>query len=218
MRTAETTGRNKDGGVAGLILAGGRGRRMGGLDKPFAPLAGRPLIAHVVARAAPQVARLAINASGEASRFAGLGLPLVGDPAGGGIEAFAGPLAGVLAGLDWMAARGGGIEWLAVFPADTPFLPVDFVERAFAALRREGAELACAASGGRAHPVVALWPLALRERLRRLVVEEGVRRADRLLETFRAARVPYAAEPIDPFFNVNTPDDLAAAERLLAKG
>lgn len=204
--------------VAGLILAGGRGRRMGGIDKPFAPLAGRPLIDHVIARAAGQTARLAINMSGEASRFAAYDLPLVPDLTDGDrIETFAGPLAGVLSGLDWMAEQGGGVEWMAVFPADTPFLPTDFVERALAAIRRDGAELACAESGGRAHPVVALWPLSLRDRLRRLVVDQGIRRADRLLEAFRTARVVYGTDPVDPFFNINTPDDLARAETVLER-
>lgn len=219
MSASGTVARDEEngGGVAGLILAGGRGRRMGGIDKPLAVLGERRLIDHVIARASAQVSRLAINASGDASRFAGLGLPLVADLTDEGrIEAFAGPLAGVLSGLDWMAAQGGGIDWLAVFPADTPFLPTDFVERALAAIRDEGAELACAASGGRVHPIVALWPLALSDRLRRLVVDQGVRRADRLLETFRTAIVPYATDPLDPFFNINTPDDLAEAERLLA--
>lgn len=205
-------------GVAGLILAGGRGRRMDGLDKPFARLAGRPLIDHVIARVGEQTTRLAINMSGDASRFAAHDLPLIPDLTDGGrIEAFAGPLAGVLSGLDWMAAQGGGIEWVATFPADTPFLPVDFVERALAAIRREGAELACAASAGRVHPVVALWPVALRERLRRLIVDENLRRADRLLESFRTAQVAYGIDPIDPFFNINTPDDLALAEEVLGR-
>lgn len=210
----------RDGGppptVAGLILAGGRGRRMGGPDKPLAGLGGRRLIDHVIARVAPQVAGLAVNVSGDASRFAGLGLPLVADVTEEGrIEAFAGPLAGVLSGLEWAATLGEGFAWMAVFPADTPFLPMDFVERAMAAVRDGEAELAMAESGGRIHPTVALWPLALRQRLRRLIVEDGVRRADRLLDTFCVARVVYAAEPVDPFVNVNTPEDLAAAERLL---
>lgn len=221
MTMSDAAREKRDGGppptVAGLILAGGRGRRMGGPDKPLAELGGRRLIDHVIARIAPQVAGLAINLSGDASRFAGLGLPLVADlTEEGRIEAFAGPLAGVLSGLEWAATQGGAIAWLAVFPADTPFLPRDFVERAMAAVRDEGADLAVAESGGRVHPTVALWPLALKDRLRRLIVEEGVRRADRLLDAFRAARVVYAAAPVDPFFNVNTPEDLETAERLIA--
>jgi molybdopterin-guanine dinucleotide biosynthesis protein A len=202
------------GGVAGLILAGGRSRRMGGADKPFIELAGRPLIAHVIARAAPQVSRLVIGAAGDAARFAPFGLPVVADAAEAGLESFAGPLAGLLAGLDWAAAQ-PGIGRLALFPADLPFLPEDFVSRAMAALGDGEADWACAASDGRRHPVVALWPVGAAGRLRRLVVAGGLRRADCLAGHFRVATIDYAADPLDPFFNVNTPGDLAAAERLL---
>ena len=204
-----------DRSVAGLILAGGRGRRMGGIDKPFAILGGRPLIAHVIARAGRQVGRLAISAAGDGGRFVGFDLPVVADPpCGGGLEAFAGPLAGVLAGLDWAAALPApGVGALAVFPTDTPFLPDDFVERGLAALDG-GADVAMASSGDRLHPAVAVWAAGLGDRLRRLVVEAGLRRADSIPEHFRVVRVDYPAMPSDPFFNVNTPDDLAAAEQL----
>lgn len=215
--TPRKAGDKKAAGVAGLILAGGRGRRMGGLDKPLVPLAGKPLIEHVAARAAPQVGPLAINASEGAARFAGLGLPIVADPTEGGcVEAFAGPLAGMLAGLDWAATLGGDIAWLAVFAADTPFLPRDFVGRALAALKGGGADLAMAESAGRVHPIVAVWPVALVDQLRCLVVDDGLRRADRLLDTFCVARVGYGTAPFDPFFNINTPEDLETAEQLLA--
>lgn len=198
--------------VAGLILAGGRGRRMGGIDKPLAPLGGRWLIEHVIGRAHRQVSRLIINASGDAARFGPLGLPALADP--DGLEAYSGPLAGILAGLDWAAALPApGVEALAAFPADTPFCPEDFVERGLAALR-DGAEVALAASGGRLHPTMAVWRVGLGGRLRRLLIEEGLRRADRVPDHFRAARVDYATQPFDPFFNINTPEDLAEAERL----
>jgi len=209
---ASGDGGGEGGRVAGLVLAGGRGRRMGGIDKPFAVLGGRRLIDCVLARAGPQVSRLAVSAAGDPARFAGLGLPVLSDPPG--LEAFAGPLAGVLAGLAWAAALPPpGVAGLAVFPADTPFLPADFVERGMAALGG-GAEVAVAASGGRLHPTVAVWRVDLEGRLRRLVTDRGLRRADRLVEHFRAAPVDYAVAPFDPFFNVNTPDDLAAAEKL----
>lgn len=199
-------------GTAGLILAGGRGRRMGGIDKPFASLGGRPMIAHVIARAARQVPRLAVSAAGDAARFGPFDLPVLADPAG--LETYSGPLAGILAGLDWAAALPApGAGALAVFPADTPFFPEDFVERGLAALR-QGAEVALAVSGGRLHPTVALWSAGLGGRLRRLLVEDGLRRADRVPEYFREARVEYAALPFDPFFNINTPEDLAEAGRL----
>ncbi len=206
-------GTSPEGGtVAGLILAGGRGRRMGGIDKPFARLGGRPLVEYVIERASRQVCRLVVSAAGDAARFDPFGLPVLADPAG--IEAYAGPLAGILAGLDWAAAASGGGA-LAVFPADTPFLPADFVERGLAALRG-GAEVALAASGGRLHPTVGVWGAGLGGRLRRLLVEDGLRRADRVPEHFRAARIEYPAQPFDPFFNINTPQDLAEAGRLLA--
>jgi molybdopterin-guanine dinucleotide biosynthesis protein A len=201
-----------DRAAAGLILAGGRGRRMGGIDKPFAPLGGRPLVGHVIERAGRQVSRLAVSAAGDAARFGSFGLPVLADPAG--LEAYAGPLAGVLAGLEWAAALPApGVAALAVFPADTPFFPEDFVERGLAALR-DGAEVAVAASGGRLHPTVAVWGAGLGGRLRRLLVEDGLRRADRIPEHFQAARIEYAAQPVDPFFNINTSEDLTEAERL----
>lgn len=178
---------------------------MGGIDKPFALLGGRPLIGHVIERAGRQVSRLAVSAAGDAARFGSFDLPVLADPAG--LEAYSGPLAGILAGLDWAAAA------LAVFPADTPFLPEDFVERGLAALR-DGAEVALAASGGRLHPTVAVWGAGLSGRLRRLLVEDGLRRADRVPEHFRTARVEFAVLPFDPFFNINTPEDLTEAERL----
>lgn len=199
--------------VVGLILAGGRARRMGGPDKPFVPLGGCPLIERVMVRVAPQVAGLAIVAGGDAGRFARLGLPVVPDPSL--IGAFAGPLAGVLAGLEWAATLPDGIEAVAVFPADTPFLPGDFVGRGMAALDK-GAEVAMAGSADRLHPTVAVWRAALAPRLRRLVVEEDLRRADRLPDHFLVVRLDYAARPRDPFFNINTPEDLAAAEALLS--
>lgn len=205
-----------DGDVAGLILAGGRGRRMGGIDKPFAPFGGRRLIEHVIERIRRQVSRVAVSGAGEAARFAGFGLPVLADPTGeGGLEPFAGPLAGILAGLDWAAALPApGVGALAVFPTDTPFLPGDFVERGLAVLDG-GAEVAMASSGGRPHPTVAVWAAGLGGRLRRLLVEAGLRRADRVPDHFRVAWIDYPVAPFDPFFNINTRQDLAAAEGLL---
>lgn len=214
MAQSKPARQGEDGGirVAGLILAGGRGRRMGGIDKPFAALGGRRLIEHVIGRAGPQVSPLAISTAGDAARFSGFDLPTLPDPPE--LAAFAGPLAGILAGLAWAAALPPpGVEALAVFPADTPFLPADFVRRGLAALGH-CADVAVATSGGRLHPTVAVWRVGLEGRLRRLMVDDGLRRADRLVEHFRAAPVDYALAPFDPFFNVNTPDDLAAAERI----
>ncbi|MGE0723072.1 MAG: molybdenum cofactor guanylyltransferase MobA [Alphaproteobacteria bacterium] len=198
--------------IAGVLLAGGLSRRMGGGDKSLRTLAGRPVLDHVVARARPQVAALALNANGDPARFASYGLPIVPDD----VPEFPGPLAGVLAGLDWAAGEAGATH-VASFATDAPFLPADLVARLAAAVDG-GADLACAASGGRAHPVFGLWPVALRQELRRAVVDEGIRKVDRFTARFRLVQVDFAVAPVDPFFNVNRPADLAAAEAWLAGG
>ena len=195
--------------VAGVVLAGGQSRRMGGGDKCLRPLAGRPLLAHVIERVRPQVGPLVLNANGDPGRFAAFGLPVIADAAGD----HAGPLAGVLTGLEWAAANAPDCAWVASFPADAPLLPPDLVARLLAAA--EAGDMACAASGGRAHPVVGLWPVRLAGALRRALVEEGVRKVDRWTGRYRLAQAEFAASPHDPFFNVNAPGDLAQAERLL---
>jgi molybdenum cofactor guanylyltransferase len=199
--------------IAGVILAGGLARRMGGGDKGARLLAGRPILAWVIERARPQVAALALNANGDAARFASFRLPVVADS----VEGFAGPLAGVLAGLDWAAEAVAGATHVASFATDAPFLPRDLVARLAAAVAA-GADLACAASDGRDHPVFGLWPLALREALRQAVRDEGVRKVDQWTGRYRLATVEFPIAPVDPFFNANHPDDLAAAEQLVAAG
>ncbi|MBV9219614.1 MAG: molybdenum cofactor guanylyltransferase MobA, partial [Methylobacteriaceae bacterium] len=144
--------------TCGVILAGGLARRMGGGDKCLLPIAGRPMLAHVVERLAPQCARLVLNANGDPGRFAAYGLPVVADDVSG----FAGPLAGILAGLDWAATEAPGLAWVVSVAADTPFVPVDLVARLHAGRKAEKADLACASSAGRTHPVNALWPIAVR--------------------------------------------------------
>jgi molybdopterin-guanine dinucleotide biosynthesis protein A len=196
--------------VAGILLAGGQSRRMGGGDKCLLPLAGRPLLAHILERIRPQLRALAINANGPPERFAAFGLPVVADSVAG----YPGPLAGILAGLDWAAAAAPGCAWLVSIPSDAPFLPQDLVPRLMQGVAGGAADLACAASGGRSHPVVGLWPLRLREALRLAVAGEGIRKVDRWTARYRLATVAFAAEPVDPFFNANEPGDLAAAERL----
>ena len=200
--------------VAGILLAGGQSRRMGGGDKCLRPLGGRPILARVVERVRPQVAALALNANGDAARFADFGLPVVPDS----VEGFAGPLAGILAGLDWAAANALGCPLVASFATDAPFLPTDLVECLVEALRAESADIACAASDGRSHPVFGLWPVRLREELRRALAEEGVRKVDAWTARFRLVEVEFPPRPVDPFFNANRPDDLAEAERLFAAG
>lgn len=199
--------------IAGVVLAGGLSRRMGGGDKSLKLLAGRPILAHIVERARPQVAALALNANGDAARFAAFGLPVVADS----VPDFAGPLAGVLAGLDWAAERVPGVTHVASFAGDAPFLPRDLVARLAAAVADGRHALACAASAGRAHPVFGLWPVALSDALRRAVAEEGIRKVDAWTARYDLVAVEFATVPIDPFFNANRPDDLAEAERLVTR-
>lgn len=203
--------------IAGVILAGGKSRRMGGGDKGLQPLQGKHLISHVILRARSQVDALAINANGAPGRYAEFGLPVVADSVAG----FAGPLAGVLAGLDWAAEAAPESAWLATFACDAPFFPHNLVTRLWAEAEEAGADLACARSRGRDHPVFALWPLAVREDLRRALLEDEIRKVDAFTARFRLATVefPDLASPwglVDPFFNANRPEDLAEAERFLS--
>lgn len=195
--------------VAGVLLAGGLSRRMGGGDKGLALLGGRSIVDRIIARLAPQVGPMMLNANGDPARFASTGLPVAADPIGG----FAGPLAGILAGLDWAAERVPSCPWIVTVATDVPFLPRDLVFRLRAAVGA-GADLACAASRGRAHPVIGLWPAALRHDLRR-ALGEGVRKVDLWTGRYRLATVAFPSDPVDPFLNVNTPEDLAAAEALV---
>jgi molybdenum cofactor guanylyltransferase len=197
--------------VVGVLLAGGLARRMGGGDKCLRPLGGRPILAHVIARARSQVAALVLNANGDPARFAAFDLPVVADV----VEGFAGPLAGVLTGMDWARAHRPDCPWIATIATDTPFFPPDLVRRMLAAVEREPADLACAASGGRAHPVFGLWPIRLADALRAAMVDEGIRKVDVWTARYPLVEVRFASDPIDPFFNTNRPEDLAEAERLL---
>jgi molybdopterin-guanine dinucleotide biosynthesis protein A len=196
----------------GLLLAGGLARRMGGGDKPLRTIAGRTILAHVIERLAPQCESLLVNANGDPERFAGYGLPVVADS----IPDFAGPLAGILAGLDWMAANRPELGWLVSVAADTPFIPEDLVARLHEAREAQNVPLACAASGGWTHPVIGLWPVSLREDLRRALTLEQERKIDRWTARYGVAAVEWPMEPVDPFFNANSPEDLGEAERLYA--
>jgi molybdenum cofactor guanylyltransferase len=198
--------------VVGLLLAGGQSRRMGGGDKALRMLAGQTFLARIIERLRPQVAALVLNANGDPARFAGFGLPIVAD----GVADFAGPLAGVLAGLDWAAARWPDCSHVASVATDAPFLPKDLVPRLATALAAAGADLACAASGGRVHPVFGLWPVRLREDLRQALVAEHIRKVDLWTARHTLVTVPFADRPVDPFFNANRPEDLDAAAMLVA--
>jgi len=199
--------------IVGVLLAGGLSRRMGGGDKTLRRLAGRSILDHVIERVRPQVAALVLNANGDPSRFAEYDLPVVPDS----VPGFAGPLAGVLAGLDWAAERRPDCALVASVPTDAPFLPRDLVARLLRGMKAEGADLACATSGDQAHPVVGLWPVRLRDALRQALVGEGIRKVDVWTGRYRLATIAFADTPIDPFFNANRPDDLAAAEALLQR-
>lgn len=199
--------------VAGVLLAGGLARRMGGGDKCLRPLAGETLLARVIARAAPQVGPLILNANGDSARFAPYDLPVVADV----VEGHAGPLAGILTALDWAAENAPHHPLVASFATDAPFLPRDLVQTMVEARDMAGADLACAASGGRAHPVFGLWPVELRADLRAALVQQGERRIDRWTASHRLVEVAFPCAPVDPFFNANREDDLAEAERLIAQ-
>jgi molybdenum cofactor guanylyltransferase len=197
----------------GLVLAGGLARRMGGGDKPRTMIGGQTILARVIERLAPQCTRLILNANGDPARFVDTRLPVIPDD----VPDFAGPLAGVLAGLDWAAANAPGIEYVASVPGDCPFLPRDLVAQLHQVRLAEKKPLACARSGEWRHPVVALWPVALRNDLRQALTGEGLRKIEIWTTRHGIALADWPAEPVDPFFNVNAPEDAAAAERLAAQ-
>jgi molybdenum cofactor guanylyltransferase len=196
----------------GVLLAGGLARRMGGGDKPMRQIGGRTILERVIARLKPQCDGLILNANGDPARFAGFGLPVIADT----IENFPGPLAGILAALDWAAANRPEISWVLSAAADCPFLPRNLVARLHRARSLENAQLAVAASDGQSHPVIGLWNVGLREELRHALVVEDIRKIDRWTARYKLATVEWPVDPLDPFFNANTMDDIAAAERLAA--
>jgi molybdopterin-guanine dinucleotide biosynthesis protein A len=197
----------------GLILAGGLARRMGGGDKPRTQIGGATILSRVIERMTPQCSRLIVNANGDPARFADTGLPVVADD----VPDFAGPLAGILAGLDWAATNAPDIATVASVPGDCPFLPRDLVARLHEARQSQNQPLACARSGEWRHPVVGLWPVALRADLRKALTEDNMRKIEIWTARHGVALADWPAEPVDPFFNVNTPEDAAAAERLAAQ-
>ncbi|MEY8096813.1 molybdenum cofactor guanylyltransferase MobA [Falsihalocynthiibacter sp. S25ZX9] len=198
----------------GVILAGGESRRMGGGDKCLTHLGDVPLLTHVIERLEPQVAELSLNANGDPVRFSAFNLTILGDT----IEGFAGPLAGVLAGLDWAALQGA--DHIVTAAADTPFFPADIVPRLLLASETENLPIAMAATPNETgkvmlHPVFGLWPVALREDLR-AALSGGVRKVILWADVHGVAKAVFPTDPFDPFFNVNTPGDLAQARAFLA--
>ncbi|MBI1776612.1 MAG: molybdenum cofactor guanylyltransferase MobA [Proteobacteria bacterium] len=199
--------------VVGVLLAGGLSRRMGGGDKCLRELGGETILARILTRVRPQVGRLVLNANGAPERFADYGLQVVSDA----VLGYVGPLAGVLTGLEWASVHAPAAEWVASFATDAPFLPLDLVRRLADAVADDQADLACAASSGQSHPVFGLWPVRLRHDLRRALTLEGVRKVDDWTGRYRLATVEFATDPIDPFFNANRPEDLAAAETMVGE-
>ena len=196
----------------GLVLAGGLARRMGGGDKARIEIRGVTILDRVLATLSAQCTGIIINANGDLSRFADTGIEVLPDT----VPGYAGPLAGILTGLDWLAKQNNGIEWLLSVPGDCPFLPDDLVERLHQARRKMGAgvPLACARSGEWRHPVVGLWPIALRRDLRKALVDEDLRKIEVWTARHGVAIADWPDQPIDPFFNVNTPEDAARAEKV----
>jgi molybdenum cofactor guanylyltransferase len=198
----------------GLVLAGGLARRLGGGDKALIRIGGITILERVLARLRPACTGIIINANGDPARFAQFGLPVVADE----VQDFAGPLAGVLAGLDFAAAHAPEVSYVASAPGDCPFLPYDLVSRLHEARNSAGTFFACARSGDWRHPVAALWPVGLREELRHALVEEGLHKIEVWTARYGIAIAEWIPQGVDPFFNVNTPEDLKEAERLALLG
>ena len=186
---------------------------MGGGDKPLTRIGGVTILSRVLERLKPQCTRVVLNANGDPTRFADTGLPVIPDD----VPDFAGPLAGILAGLDWAAEHVPDVAYVASVPGDCPFLPRDLVARLHQVRAASGQPLACARSGEWRHPVVGVWPVALRADLRHALTKEDLRKIELWTARHGVALADWPAAPVDPFFNVNTPEDAAAAERLAAQ-
>jgi molybdopterin-guanine dinucleotide biosynthesis protein A len=184
---------------------------MGGADKAFLTLAGETLLTRTIARARAQVGDLVINANGDSARYAEFGLPVIPDVIGG----FLGPSAGILSGLEWMRANRPQAKWLASFACDCPFFPFDLVARLQAQAEQDAVPVAVAASGERHHPVFAVWRADLPVTAEGVLRDSGLRKMDDFVALFASTRVEFATDRIDPFFNINTPDELARAEGML---
>jgi molybdopterin-guanine dinucleotide biosynthesis protein A len=202
----------KDSSVLGVILAGGQARRLGGGDKALRDLAGTPLLGHAIKRLAPQVSQIVINANGDPSRFDSFRLPVVGDT----VEGFAGPLAGVLAGMEWAVENAPDCPWIVTCATDAPFFPEDLVARLLAAVDADGVDMACAESDGRTHPVFGLWPVHLHAELCRALVDEDIRKVARWTARYGLIVVKFPVSVVDPFFNINQPEDLEVATQIMA--
>jgi len=192
----------------GLVLAGGLARRMGGGDKALIRIGQKTILERVIERLRPSCTGLVLNANGNPDRFGRFGLPVVADS----VPGFVGPLAGILAGLDWAAEYAPGVAFVASAPGDCPFLPTDLTDKLHRALQGSQLPLACARSGEWRHPVVGLWPVRLRTDLRAALIANGLRKIEEWTARYGVAIAEWPSHPVDPFFNVNTPEDAAMAE------
>lgn len=199
--------------VAGVIIAGGKSRRWGGGDKFLVEIEGKSLLQHVADGVRGQVRLLALNVNGPKNEYQELELVVIPDV----VKENLGPLSGVLTGLDWVWENLPGVPWVLTVPADAPFLPDDLVRRLLTAVEEGGADMACVSSGGRAHPVIGLWPVALCDRLRSGLLYDDVRKVDIWTSSYKVACPTWSTDPFDPFFNINTHDDLDAAVDLITK-
>jgi molybdenum cofactor guanylyltransferase len=203
-------------GVIGIVLAGGKSSRMGGGDKALVPLGGRPLLAYVIERLAPQVTEIVLNANDDPGRFGEFGLPLVADRLDGQL----GPLAGIHAGLAWTEANRPESRFVITVAADTPFFPADLVSRLCAATDKANSTIVVARSESGVHPVFGLWPVSLAPHLEDSL-NRGARKALDFVTAHQAKEVRFppvdvGGKAVDPFFNINRPEDLAEAEALLS--
>jgi molybdenum cofactor guanylyltransferase len=198
--------------ILGVILAGGRATRMGGGDKGLKQIGGQPMLGRVINRIGPQVERLIINANGDPERFIDFDLPVLPDD----LPDHPGPLAGILSAMDYAAEFTSENLVLSV-PADCPFLPYDLAPRLLALLKLHDTRISIAHSGGLAQPTIALWDISLRHDLRRALADEGLRKIDIFTARYSTTSVDWPITPYDPFFNANTPDDLALAESIASR-
>ena len=197
--------------VVGVILAGGQSRRFGGGDKFLKELNGKLLIDHVIGRVSPQTSNLIINANSNAALFKSQNLPIIPDS----IKGYAGPLAGILTGMEWVLRFKPECEWIITFPSDAPFIPLDSAEKMMKCAKEEKANIVCSASNGRTHPVCGLWQVGLAEDLRKAMINEEIRKIDLWTARYPSSIVEFSNQPFDPFFNINRPSDLERAEEIL---
>ncbi len=194
--------------IAGIILAGGLSRRMGGGDKFLQVVKGKPLLSHVIQRITPQVGVLALNLNGDPGRLNNEGLPVIADT----LPDHLGPLAGILAGMEWAADLSPPMDFILTVPSDTPFLPADLTARLSASLKSKNS-VALAASNEKVHAVVGLWRVSLAESLRYAIAIDGIRKVTDWVERCRPVIVIFPIIKRDPFFNINTLADLRDAEQ-----